>query len=75
MYDMNPKNWRCAQCGESIAHALLKFVYQEMPNSMPEALQFYCPHCRVTLEIYLTWQKPTVRSVKVAHPPPAESVI
>ena len=66
MYDPNPRNWNCLECGKNVANALLKFVYQTY-STMPTTIEFYCPHCGATLEIYLSWQLPTIRSVEVAY--------
>ena len=67
MYDPDPKNWNCIECGENVADALLKFINQTYVATMPTAIEFYCPQCGVTLEIYLDWRVPTIRSVEIAH--------
>jgi len=69
IYDTNPRNWKCGNCQGIIADQLLKFVY-ETYGGMPTLLEFYCPYCGAILEIYLDWQLPAIRSVKVAHTRP-----
>lgn len=65
MYSRDPRKWKCGNCEKIVADELQRFVYETYCGSMPGAIEFYCPHCKAVLEIYLTWQLPTIRSVKI----------
>lgn len=57
---------KCGNCQKIVTDEFFRFVYTTYNGGMPSALEFYCPYCKAVLEIYLEWQKPTIRSARVA---------
>jgi len=55
----------CPDCHRSIRYNLLRYVYENLTADRPRYLQFYCPWCKVTLDIKLEWTAPEVKSAKI----------
>lgn len=65
---MNELSLICPKCKAEIIDDLLSYVYGTFWGSMPGAIQFYCPNCKTTLDIYLEWSRPRVRTVEIMYP-------